>query len=109
MDQEDLKKALLQAQNMQEGILKVQEELSKKVIEVTSDDGYIDLVMTAEGDFHSIKINHSLLAIKYPTLKTACPALETALLNGINKATTTAADMTKNKLKNITEGLGLSD
>ena len=85
MDQQDLKKALKQAQDMQEGLLKVQEELSHKVLEASSYDGIVDVTMSAQGDFRSLKINYNLLAIKYPSLAEACPVLEKASISAIKE------------------------
>ena len=109
MDQQDLKKALKQAQDMQEGLLKVQEELSSRVLETSSEDGIVDITMSAQGDFKSIKINYNLLALKYPSLQEACPVIEKATLNAIKRATEMATDLTKAKLKIISEGMGIAE
>jgi DNA-binding protein YbaB len=109
MDQQDLKKALKQAQDMQEGLLKVQEELSHKVLEASSYDGIVDVTMSAQGDFRSLKINYNLLAIKYPSLVEACPVIEKAAISAIKRATEMATDLTKAKLKLISEGMGLAE
>ena len=109
MDQQDLKKALKQAQDMQEGLLKVQEELSHKVLEASSFDGIVDVTMSAQGDFRSLKINHNLLALKYPNLAEACPVIEKAAISAIKKATEMATSLTKAKLKLISEGMGLAE
>jgi DNA-binding protein YbaB len=109
MDQQDLKKALKQAQDMQEGLLKVQEELSHKVLEASSYDGIVDVTMSAQGDFRSLKINYNLLAIKYPSLPEACPVIEKAAISAIKRATEMATDLTKAKLKLISEGMGLAE
>ncbi len=109
MDQQDLKKALKQAQDMQEGLLKVQEELSSRLLEASSDDGIVDVTMSAQGDFKSLKINHNLLSIKHPNLEDACPIIEKATLNAIKRATEMATDLTKAKLKLISEGMGIAE
>ena len=109
MDQQDLKKALKQAQDMQEGLLKVQEELSHKVLEASSYDGIVDVTMSAQGDFRSLKINYNLLAIKYPSLAEDCPVIEKAAVSAIKRATEMATDLTKAKLKLISEGMGLAE
>ncbi len=109
MDQQDLKKALKQAQDMQESLLKVQEELSHKVLEASSYDGIVDVTMSAQGDFRSLKINYNLLAIKYPSLTEACPVIEKAAISAIKRATEMATDLTKAKLKLISEGMGLAE
>jgi len=109
MDQQDLRKALKQAQDMQEGLIKVQEELSSKMLEASSYDGIVDVVMSAQGDFRSLKINYNLLAIKYPNLADACPVIEKAAMSAIRRATDMATDLTKSKLKLISEGMGLTE
>jgi DNA-binding protein YbaB len=109
MDQQDLKKALKQAQDMQECLLKVQEELSHKVLEASSYDGIVDVTMSAQGDFRSLKINYNLLAIKCSNLAEACPIIEKAAVSAIKKATEMATDLTKAKLKLISEGMGLAE
>ncbi len=109
MDQQDLRKALKQAQDMQEGLLKVQEELSHKVLEASSYDGIVDVTMSAQGDFKSFKINYNLLSLKYPNLSDACPVIEKAAISAIKRATEMATDLTKAKLKLISEGMGLAE
>ena len=109
MDQQDLKKALKHAQDMQEGLLQVQEELSTRVLEASSEDGIVDITMSAQGDFKSLKINSNLLAIKYSKLEEACPVIEKSVLSAIKRATDMATDLTKAKLKLISEGMGIAE
>ena len=107
MDQEELKKAMQQAQEMQEGLLRVQEELSNELVDAVSPDKFVRVIMSAQGDFRAIELNTNLLSLKYSDIKTAGPVIEKSVLAAIRKATEKATDLTKDKLQVISNTMGL--
>lgn len=100
MDREALKKAMLQAQTMQLDLVKAQDELAHMKIEGSSDDGKVKVIMSAQGDFRKVKIDPA-------TLVEGIAGLEQGVLEAINDAMKTAADLTKAKLDAISKQIGL--
>lgn len=100
MDKEALKKAMLQAQNMQLDLVKAQDELAHMTIEGNSNDGKIKVLMSAQGDFRKVQIDPSALV-------EGIAGMEQGVLEAINDATRTAADLTKTKLEAISKQIGL--
>jgi DNA-binding YbaB/EbfC family protein len=100
MDKEALKKAMLQAQSMQHDLIKAQDELAKMEIEGHSNDHKVKITMSAQGDFHKVKIDPT-------TLVEGMPCVEKAVLEALNDVTHKAAELTKNKIANISKQIGL--
>lgn len=100
MDREDLRKAMQQAQEMQVNLVKAQAELAHTEIQGLSHDGKVRVIMSAQGDFQSIKIDPLVLA-------GGIHSIESGVLEAIKDATTQAATMTKDKLKSISKVIGL--
>lgn len=100
MDREDLRKAMQQAQEMQINLVKAQAELAHTEIQGVSRDGRVKVLMTAQGDFQSIKIDPYVLA-------EGVNAIEAGVLDAIKDATTQAATLTKERLQSISKSIGL--
>jgi nucleoid-associated protein EbfC len=100
MDKEALKKAMLQAQNMQLDLVKAQDELAHMMIEGSSKDSHVKVIMSAQGDFRKVQIDPNALV-------QGIPGLEKSVLEAINDAVQTAADLTKAKLEVISKQIGL--
>ncbi len=100
MDKEALKKAMLQAQNMQLDLVKAQDELAKMSIEGISNDGKVKILMSAQGDFRKVEIDPS-------TLIEGINCVEKDVLEALNSATQRAAEITKAKLETISQQIGL--
>jgi nucleoid-associated protein EbfC len=97
MDREDLRKAMQQAQEMQISLVKAQAEFAHTEIQGNSHDGRVKVLMTAQGDFHSIRIDPYVLA-------EGVTAIEAGVLED---ATTQAATLTKERLQAISKSIGL--
>ncbi len=100
MNREELKHAMLEAQNLQLELVKAQQELSHREIEGVSDNGLVNVIMNAEGQYKSLKINPSIL-------KFAHNILEESVLQAIDNANRRAAELTRSKLAEITKQIGL--
>lgn len=100
MDKEDLKKAMLQAQEMQLSLLKVQDELAKIEISGFSRDKLIQVVMTAQGDTKSVKINANIETLDKLQL-------ERSILEAIQDATQACASLTKEKMSEVSKQIGM--
>ncbi len=100
MNREELKHAMLEAQNLQLELVKAQQELSHKEIEGVSDNGLVNVIMNAEGQYKSLTINPSIL-------KFAHNILEESVLQAIDSANRRAAELTRSKLAAITKQIGL--
>jgi|GEM_PF-2430598 len=100
MDKEDLKKAMQQAQSVQMGLVRAQEELAHKDIEASSLNGLVTLTMSAEGQYKSIKIDPKALKFSHSVL-------EESVLQVITEANQKAAELTRIKLAELTKQLGL--
>lgn len=100
MDREDLKKAMLQAQDMQLNLLKAQEELAKLEIVGHDKAKLLGVIMNAQGDIKSVKVHPNLL-------KQDTTQVEQAIFDAFKDATTQAADITKEKLSSFSAQLGL--
>lgn len=100
MKQEDLKKAMQQAQEMQLNLVRAQEELSNMEIETISPDKSLRIVMSGQGDFKLIKLNPKIL-------EKSIEDIESIILETLKESTTRAASMTKEKLTRISKQIGL--
>ncbi len=100
MDKEDLKKAMQKAQSVQIGLVSAQKELADKDIEASSANGLVSLIMSAEGQYKSLKIDPQALKFSHQVL-------EESVLQAINDASQKAAELTRAKLSELTKQLGL--
>lgn len=100
MDREDLRKALDQAQEMQVNLVKAQAELAHTEITGTTRNGKVTIVMTAQGEFKSIKIDPTLLA-------EGLTAVEAGILEALKNTSDKATTLTKERLAQISKKIGL--
>jgi DNA-binding protein YbaB len=100
MKQEDLKKAMQQAQEMQVNLVRAQEELACMEVETISPDKMLRIVMSAQGDFKLIKLSPKLL-------EKPLSEIEKIILETLKESTTKAASLTKEKLALISKQIGL--
>ncbi len=100
MDREDLRKAMQQAQEMQIDLVKAQAELANTEISGVSANGKVMVSMTAQGEFHAVKIDPTLLG-------EGLSSVETSLLQALKNVSERAAEMTKTRLAQISKGIGL--
>ena len=100
MDREDLRKALEQAKEMQIDLVKVQAELANTEINGISANAKVMISMTAQGEFHAVKIDPTLLA-------EGLSSVETSLLQALKNVSEKAADLTKSRLSQISKSIGL--
>lgn len=102
MDKEGLKKAMYQAQEMQFGLLKIQDELSNIEVSGFSKDKSIEVVMTAQGDPKKVKIQDTFMS-KSP--KDA----EKAVLEALEDVTHSCADAAKQKVHEVSRQVGIGE
>jgi len=100
MDREDLKRAMQTAQEVQLGIVKVQEELAHTEIVGESTNSLVKITMNAQGEFHNLKIDPLLLA-------EGLTALERSILQAVRDAANQSHKLTQEKLKAISKKIGL--
>lgn len=100
MDREDLRKALDQAQEMQLNLVKAQAELAHTEINASTRNGKVTIVMTAQGEFKSVRIDPILLA-------EGLAAVEAGVLEALHNASEKAANLTKERLAQISSKMGL--
>lgn len=100
MDKEDLRKAMQQAQDMQVDLIKAQNELAHTEILGLSRNERVKVIMTAQGDFQSIKIEPALLAEGLSTV-------EINILEALKDVATKSADLTRARLSQISKSIGL--
>lgn len=100
MDREDLRKSLQEAQKLQLDLVKAQAELSSAEIKVSSDDGSVVILMNAQGDFKSLKIDPALVGL-------GVKVLEKKILETLKKGNKAAAASVHSNLSKVMKGLGL--
>jgi DNA-binding YbaB/EbfC family protein len=100
VNKDDLKKAMQEAQEVQSGLLRTHEELSKIEIQGKSSNNLVRIVMTAEGDYKSVRINSKSI------LKDT-KVLESSILEALNDAAAKAAAVTREKLTIVSKHIGL--
>lgn len=101
MDKQDLQKAMNSAQEMQLGLLQVQEELNKIEVTGNSANNLAHVSMSGQGDTKSVQIHPDLLA-------QGAPAVEAAVLQAIQDSTEKAAKLAQDKMTEITQKLGIN-
>ncbi len=99
MDKDDLKKAMQEAQEMQLGILRIQEELLSVDISGFSDNKMVQIIMNGQGDTKSVNIKSELM-------KGSKEELESSVLEAIQDATQNAANLTQEKMSKISKKIG---
>ena len=97
----DIQKLMKQAQPMQAGMQKTQEELANKNVEASVGGGKVTVVANGAGDVQSIRIDPSVVD----------PAdvefLQELVLSGVQEAVTKGKEMAAAEMSKLTGGLGL--
>lgn len=93
-------KLLKQAQKMQKKIESMQQELSDRVIEVSSGGGAVVVQITGQSEFKSIKIDPELL-------KEDAELVEDTLLQAIQEAAAKAKEFNEAEMAKATDGFNM--
>ena len=97
----DIQKLMKQAQQMQAGMQKTQEELANKNVVASVGGGKVTVVANGAGDVQSIRIDPSVVD----------PAdvefLQELVLSGVQEAVTKGKEMAAAEMSKLTGGLGL--
>ena len=91
-------KLLKQAQRMQKQMQAVQEKLAEQVIEVSSGGGAIQIAVTGQGEFKSVKIDPEFL-------KEDAEFIEATLLSAIQEAALKAKDISESAMGSVSSGM----
>ncbi|MGB0263365.1 MAG: YbaB/EbfC family nucleoid-associated protein [Opitutales bacterium] len=92
-------KLLKQAQKMQKQMQAIQEELAEKVVEVSSGGGAVQITITGQGEFRSVKIDPEFL-------KEDAEFVEETLLSAIQEAAQKAKDTSEEAMAALSGGMG---
>jgi nucleoid-associated protein EbfC len=95
----DLNKLMKQAQQMQAGMAKAQEELAVKTVEATVGGGKVTVIATGSGDVLSIKIDPSVID------PSDAEFLEEIVLKGVQEAILKGKEMAANEMNKLTGGM----
>ena len=98
----NMNQLLKQAQKMQADMLKTQEDIEAKEVEVTSGSGAITLIMTGKKRVKSIKIKPEVVDSNDVEM------LEDLIMTAVNEGISKIEDIAENEMKkyNIPGGLG---
>jgi len=97
----DLNKLMQQAQQMQAGMAKAQEELAEKTVEASVGGGKVVVTATGAGDVQSIKIDPSVIDPEDTEF------LEELVLKGVQEAITKGKDMAAGEMGKLTGGMNI--
>jgi len=97
----DIQKLMKQAQEMQAGMQKTQEELAAKTVEASVGGGKVTVVATGAGDIQSISIDPSVID------PTDSEFLEELILSGVQEAAAKGKEMAAAEMGKLTGGMGL--
>jgi DNA-binding YbaB/EbfC family protein len=97
----DLQKLMKQAQQMQAGMQKTQEELANKTVEATVGGGKVTVIANGAGDVQSISIDPSVVD------PDDVEFLQQLVLSGVQEAVTKGKEMAAAEMSKLTGGLGL--
>lgn len=97
----NLNKLMKQAQQMQAGMAKAQEELAQKTVEASVGGGKVTVVATGAGDVQSIKIDPSVVDADDVEF------LEDLVLKGVQEAVTKGKEMAASEMSKLTGGLNI--
>ena len=97
----DIQKLMKQAQEMQAGMQKTQEELANKNVEASVGGGKVTVVANGSGDVQSIQIDPSVVDPE------AVDFLQELVLSGVQEAVTKGKEMAAAEMSKLTGGLGL--
>jgi len=97
----DIQKLMKQAQEMQAGMQKTQEELAAKNVEASVGGGKVTVVANGAGDVQSITIDPSVVDADDVEF------LQELVLSGVQEAVTKGKEMAAAEMSKLTGGLGL--
>lgn len=97
----DIQKLMKQAQEMQAGMQKTQEELAAKTVEASVGGGKVTVVATGAGDIESISIDPSVVDASDVEF------LEQLILSGVQEAASKGKEMAAKEMSKLTGGMGL--
>ena len=97
----NINKLMKQAQQMQEQMAKIQEELANKTIEGSAGGGMVKAVASGDGKIVSITIEPDVLAQNDKEM------LEDLVLAAVNSAIENAKNMASEEMKKIAGGLNI--
>ncbi len=97
----DIQKLMQQAQQMQAGMQKTQEELAAKNVEATVGGGKVTVVANGAGDVVSISIDPSVVD------PTDVDFLQELVLSGVQEAVAKGKEMAAAEMAKLTGGLGI--
>ncbi|MGJ8656023.1 MAG: YbaB/EbfC family nucleoid-associated protein [Akkermansiaceae bacterium] len=97
----DINKLMKQAQQMQAGMAKAQEELAVKTVEASVGGDKVKVMATGSGDVLSIKIDPSVIDPEDAEF------LEELVLKGVQEAITKGKDMAAGEMGKLTGGMNI--
>ena len=97
----DIQKLMKQAQQMQAGMQKTQEELANKNVEASVGGGKVTVVANGAGDVQSIHIDPSVVDPEDVEF------LQDLVLSGVQEAVTKGKEMAAAEMSKLTGGMGL--
>lgn len=95
----DINKLMKQAQQMQAGMAKAQEELAVRTVEASVGGGKVNVIATGSGDVLSIKIDASVID------PSDAEFLEDLVLKGVQEAIFKGKEMAANEMSKLTGGM----
>ncbi len=97
----NLNKLLKEAQRMQKEVLRIQEELAKKKVEVTAGGGAVKVVVSGSQEPLEVKIEPDILSAEEVEM------LEDLILAAFREALEKSKKLAEEELKKVQGGLGL--
>lgn len=97
----DINKLMKQAQQMQAGMQKAQEDLAGKTVEASVGGGKVIVVATGAGDVQDIKIDPSIID------PDDAEFLQELVLKGVQEAIAKGKDMASGEMSKLTGGLNI--
>ena len=97
----DIQKLMKQAQEMQAGMQKTQEELANKNVEASVGGGKVTVIANGAGDVQSIHIDPSVVDPEDVEF------LQELVLSGVQEAVTKGKEMAAAEMSKLTGGMGL--
>ena len=97
----NINKLMKQAQQMQAGMQKAQEELAQQTVEAQVGGGKVTVVATGSGDVVDLKIDPSIIDPEDAEF------LQELVLKGVQEAITKGKDMAQGEMSKLTGGLNI--
>ncbi len=97
----DIQKLMKQAQQMQAGMQKTQEELAQKNVEASVGGGKVTVIANGAGEVQSIKIDPAVVD------PDDVDFLQELVLSGVQEAITKGKEMAAGEMSKLTGGMGI--